>query len=60
LIVPSNHPSFQLNYRDFKDGVEKYHSELRAEMKIEVGPNQRPLFDNFMKAMVIGISLELP
>ena len=56
---PPDHLNFNVKeyYRDFKDGIEKYHSELRAEMKIEAGPNQRPLFYNFMKATVIGISL---
>lgn len=40
-------------YDDLRKGVDKYYSDLEAELKKDAGPGQRPLNDNFYEATVI-------
>jgi hypothetical protein len=40
-------------FEDFKHGVDRYYSDLKAELKNEAGPGQRPLNDNFYEATVL-------
>jgi hypothetical protein len=52
---PHRHLNFHVKpyYWDFKNGVQKYYSELKAEMKKPAGPGQWPLFEKFSDATVI-------